>query len=293
MHSLLLSSVLAASAAVAACYTGASVAPDNANGNGSGSGNGTATDTTSPVVGDLPCDVAAIVASDCATCHGATPSGGAPNRLVTHDDFAAPSKADPSQTEGQVSVARMKDASRPMPPSGPLAAGDIMTFENWVNAGMPKGTCAAGSSGSGGSSGANTAAVCTSGQTWAGREGRGMDPGQACIACHSRDPGAPVFTIAGTVYATAHEPDMCLGGTGSAAGASVVVTDANGASYTIAVGASGNFSLSTSIPLPYKAKVLGAGGGVRTMAAAQTNGDCNVCHTENGASGAPGRVFAP
>jgi hypothetical protein len=29
------------------------------------------------------------------------------------------------------------------------------------------------------------------------------------------------------------------------------------------------------------------------MAAAQTVGDCNSCHTENGAQGAPGRIYLP
>jgi hypothetical protein len=277
MRSLVISLV---SAAVAACYTGADVAPDVPSG-----ADGTSVDDTTPIVGDLPCDVATIIADNCATCHGQPLSGGAPNRLLTHDDFAAPSKSDPAKTEAQLALERMKDAAKPMPPSGALPAAAIATIEAWVSGGLAKGTCAAGT--------ANSAAVCTSGQTWRGEEGRGMNPGEACIACHSRSREGPRFTIAGTVYATAHEPDMCLGGTGAAQGASIVVTDANGVAHTLRAGSSGNFSYSSSIAMPYKAKVVGANGKERAMAAAQTNGDCNSCHTQRGANGAPGRIFAP
>jgi hypothetical protein len=31
----------------------------------------------------------------------------------------------------------------------------------------------------------------------------------------------------------------------------------------------------------------------RDMAAAQTSGDCNRCHTQNGAMSAPGRIVLP
>ncbi len=283
MRSLLFSSVLVASAAAAACYTGADIAPDVPNDTSSN------VNDTTPVVGDLPCDVAAILAASCATCHGQPLSGGAPNRLLTHDDFAAMSKSDPTKTEGQLAVERMKDASRPMPPSGPLAAAQVSVIEAWVTGGLAKGTCSAQSAASG-------PAVCTSGQTWRGEEGRGMNPGEACISCHSSrrgDEGGPLFTIAGTVYATAHEPNMCIGGTGAAAGATVVVTDANGTNYRLPVGSSGNFTYQGTIATPYKAKVVGANGSVRAMSASQTNGDCNTCHTQNGANGAPGRIFAP
>jgi hypothetical protein len=34
-------------------------------------------------------------------------------------------------------------------------------------------------------------------------------------------------------------------------------------------------------------------GKTRAMVAPQTNGDCNSCHTENGANKAPGRVLLP
>jgi hypothetical protein len=43
---------------------------------------------------------------------------------------------------------------------------------------------------------------------------------------------------------------------------------------------------------PYKAKVTYMGR-ERAMVAAQTSGDCNSCHTQNGANSAPGRILLP
>ena len=43
---------------------------------------------------------------------------------------------------------------------------------------------------------------------------------------------------------------------------------------------------------PYTAKVL-FGGRVREMIERQTDGDCNGCHTEDGAKDAPGRIVLP
>ena len=43
---------------------------------------------------------------------------------------------------------------------------------------------------------------------------------------------------------------------------------------------------------PFKAKVTYMGR-ERAMAATQTSGDCNACHTQNGANSAPGRILLP
>ena len=68
----------------------------------------------------------------------------------------------------------------------------------------------------------DTATICTSDEYWVDEyededddeleiEGdERMRPGHACIACHQANDG-PDFAIAGTVYATAHEPDNCNG----------------------------------------------------------------------------------
>ncbi len=138
-----------------------------------------------------------------------------------------------------------------------------------------------------------TNVTCTSNVHWTGgNDGSSkMTPGSPCVSCHAASGGeAPLFVLAGTVYPTAHEPNDCNG----TATATVVVVDSNGTQFSFATNATGNFySSSSSAPVPpYTAKVV-ANGNERAMVTAQTSGDCNSCHTEMGANGAPGRVMAP
>jgi hypothetical protein len=129
----------------------------------------------------------------------------------------------------------------------------------------------------------NTPVVCTSGKTWTSGTGDTMRPGDTCFSCHS-------FSIAGTVYPTAHEPLYCDGSNDPSA--SVVITDANGKVNTLPLSSAGNFYSNSSIATPFTAKVV-YNGLVRAMASAQTSGNCNSCHTEQGANGAPGRIMLP
>jgi hypothetical protein len=117
-----------------------------------------------------------------------------------------------------------------------------------------------------------------------------MNPGRACIACHSTMNG-PDLTIAGTVYPTAHEPDLCYGADGSD-GVRVVITGADGQTTTLTPVPSGNFHLDTGVMMPFTAKVTYKGR-ERAMAAVQTSGDCSSCHTQTGTNGAPGRITLP
>jgi hypothetical protein len=135
----------------------------------------------------------------------------------------------------------------------------------------------------------SAAPVCTSGTQWtAGNDGSSrMNPGQACISCHSSGEG-PRFAVAGTVYPTGHEPDLCNG----TSAAQVIITDANGTTLTLTPNSAGNFSSSAALALPYHAEVV-ANGKTRAMSATQSSGDCNGCHTQNGANGAPGRITLP
>lgn len=139
-----------------------------------------------------------------------------------------------------------------------------------------------------------TSAQCTSGQTWT-RGDRGswsMHPGRACITCHegSGEREAPSFVVAGTVFPTEHEPDDCNGQPTS--DLRVVITDATGNEHTLTPTSVGNFGTTDVIPTPFTAKVV-SGGKERAMSTPQTNGDCNSCHTQDGANGAPGRITAP
>ena len=249
-------------------------------GSGGGGSGGTRIDT------GLPCDVNAILVANCQSCHGELPAAGAPMSLVTYADLTAPAKTDPSQSVGAMCVTRVQSTTAPMPPAPApsLSAADLATFQGWVAAGMPMGSCSSGPDP------LAAAPQCTSNQTWnGGDEGSSrMNPGEACISCHSQSREGPRFAIAGTVYPTGHEPDRCYG----TSQAQIVITDAAGRTLTLTPNSAGNFSSNATLTLPYNAKVV-ANGSERAMAAAQSSGDCNSCHTQSGANGAPGRITVP
>jgi hypothetical protein len=146
--------------------------------------------------------------------------------------------------------------------------------------------------------------VCESGVTLpvtgapdASMDGDGsMDPGTACLACHATGPG-PRFALGGTVFATGHVPDLCqpTNAQSNALGtAEVIITDATGATHGLLLDGTGNFHFEEgqTLPFPYQAKVTYMGK-ERAMLSAQSNGDCNACHTDAGASNAPGRIALP
>lgn len=230
---------------------------------------------------DLPCDVQSVLESNCTSCHGDPPSSAAPMSLVTYADLTAPSQLGGSIA--QRAYLRMTATTSPMPPGvpGQVSAADVATYKAWLDAGTPPGSCTPDPLGA--------APVCTSGVFYQGDEGPRMRPGDACIQCHSQSREGPRFTIAGTLYPTGHEPADCEGTAGPA---QIVITDAHGAVLTLMPNSVGNFSSNATVAFPIHAKVV-AGGTERAMVGAQTSGDCNVCHTPNGASMAPGRITMP
>lgn len=143
--------------------------------------------------------------------------------------------------------------------------------------------------GSSGTTATVATTVCASGKKWTGGDTESplMNPGQACITCHTTQREGPSFAVAGTVYADASQADDCLG---TATGMSIELTDATGKVTTLTPNSSGNFYLeSRTFQTPYTAKLISSGG-TRAMAAKQTVGDCNSCHTATGLNGAPGRI---
>lgn len=275
-------------ATLAACYSSADVTDGFTGGAGAGGGGGSAGGGGGTVGDGLPCDVAAVLSSKCASCHA---TGVAVN-MATYADLTGPAPSDPTQTLAAVAIARMRSKASPMPPAGstPATAADIAAFETWVAAGLPTGSC--GNDGGAGGNPYDTPTQCTSGTQWNGRStGSTMAPGQACIDCHSGGEG-PLYTIAGTVYPTAHEPDGCNGLPPNLGQAKVVVTDANGAQTALTVNTVGNFASRTNFAKPYHVKVT-LGGNERAMSAAPSSGDCNTCHTEQGDQNAPGRIMIP
>jgi mono/diheme cytochrome c family protein len=235
----------------------------------------------------LPCDVADVVTTSCASCHGEKPRGGAKTSLVTREGFLAPSEKDPAKTVGALAVERMKDTVKPMPEDGLLVADKVAIVEKWVTAGMPMGECGA----------VNAPADpfwdvvvdCSSGTRYTRGEGVTMEPGKACNECHSRK-GERTYALAGTVYPTGHESDLCNGVNGTA---SIVATDLTGKVLaTVPVNKAGNFASQIRITGPYKVKVV-QNGKERAMKASPSSGDCNSCHTQDGLEGAPGRIALP
>jgi len=247
---------------------------------------------SSTTTSDLPCDVATVLAS-CTSCHSDPPTTGTPMPLLTYADLAAASTFDSSITNAQRALARMQDATNPMPPkpTDPASADDIAKLDAWIKAGMPKGNCEKVDAGP---NPYDTPTTCTSGRTWAfGDRGSAlMHPGVACIDCHKRERG-PLLTLAGTVYPSAHEPDDCNSILSSRA--VVSVTDSKGKVYNLTVNSAGNFyyvdGTGTFAP-PYTVRVKYEGR-ERAMVTPQSDGDCNSCHTEKGAPSAPGRVMLP
>ena len=158
------------------------------------------------------------------------------------------------------------------------------------------GIVAAPDEGAGSSTGV---AVCSSGAYWkdADKGSEFMHPGGKCNTCHDKNPMAPNFTVTGTVYPTSHEPDECNGivnisdiGTSDV---TVVITDKSGRSLApLQVNSVGNFKFEAEVIKPFLAKVV-ANGKENKMMGTINSGDCNFCHTQMGAEGAPGRITIP
>lgn len=277
-------------------YTSATVPTANTTTSSSGgSGGGGA-------VGDgLPCDIAAILVN-CVACHSNPPVANAPSSLQSYADLTASSISDPSKTEAQMALARMQDAAKPMPPAPAtlVPAADIATFQAWVTAGTPQGSCGGGADA--GVNHLNDPPTCTSGTYWDQQSANSyMAPGDACIACHSQGEG-PSYSVAGTVYATGHEKQYCnaqaLPNDPPITTAIVEITGADMTVIALTVDSVGNFYRRTSktpaLVKPYTVKVT-YNGKERVMVTPQNDGDCNKCHTQNGAGNpkAPGRVTLP
>ena len=253
---------------------------DDGSGDGVGSGTGGAT------ASGLPCDVAQVLVA-CSGCHaGDRPSGGV--RTVSRADLLAPSPDHPAQSVAERCVERMRSTTDPMPPSGALSDTAIQTVEGWVQAGMPEGSCD-------GAGGGAIELTCTSNQHWVlgNEESPDMNPGQACISCHASglEEEGPLFAFGGTVFPGLHDEDDCYGST--PAGSTVVVTDAVGRVFEVPVRPLGNFyQEATTISFPIRAEVR-RGDQVLAMKDPVGTGDCNTCHSAEGAEGAPGRILVP
>ncbi|MBP9112553.1 MAG: hypothetical protein KBF88_07065 [Polyangiaceae bacterium] len=247
-----------------------------------------------PSNSDMPCEVSSFLNSYCSKCHGSALRSGAPMPLTMRADLLKASSL-AGRSNAVLSLERVEAGT--MPPSGSKPSGDeIAAFKRWVVAGAPEGSCNAPAAPQvdAGPDEFAAAPQCTSNVTWTrgNRKSPEMNPGKACKNCHdsATDDDPPNLTFGGTVYPTAHEPDLCLGvGPGAI---TVEVTDANNKVASVRTNASGNFLYEGSLSPPFRVRLIGPKG-ERRMAKEAPHGDCNLCHTQTGANGAPGRILAP
>lgn len=136
---------------VAACGDGSSTSTGTGGGTGgNGSGGNGSGGTASQ--GGLPCNVAEILANNCAKCHSSPPVFGAPMPLSTHADLMAPAKSDPASKVVELIGKRIHDAVSPMPPppNAELSAADQKVLDDWIAQGAPASSENCGGTGTGG-----------------------------------------------------------------------------------------------------------------------------------------------
>lgn len=115
-----------------------------------------------------------------------------------------------------------------------------------------------------------------------------MLPGQPCVQCHEMARGgARIITVGGTVFGDVHQLDDCKG----VEGVEVVVTDSLGVTRRLATNVSGNFFTRSTLVAPFTVYVTD-GTYERHMEGPAEHGDCNLCHSAEGAELAPGRIVA-
>jgi hypothetical protein len=103
--------------------------------------------------------------------------------------------------------------------------------------------------------------------------------GANCQTCHNGNGAAPLWTVAGTIYRD-------LQGTAPVAGATIIVTDANGAELRLISASNGNFYTGAAVAFPVTV-VASRCPDTQPMLAAQQVGSCNGCH------GAGSRIHLP
>lgn len=277
---------------------GGATAGGSAGGGAAGTGGGAAASFDGGLAG-LPCDIADLMRTRCVSCHSSPPTAGATMPLTSYAELTAPSPL--GGTYAMRSLTRMRDPIASMPPAG-LPVAELATYEAWINAGAPMGSC-----GTVAGDGGVVTLTCQSNRSWTNRyQGSGdMNPGMACRACHAgenfkgqnpqgRSELQRVYFFSGTVFPGLNEKDGCLDQT--PAGVTIEILDGTGAvklTMTPRTGSGNFYNATVRTPpnwLPYTARVKRNGVVVSTMRTPQMSGDCNLCHTERGDLGAPGRI---
>jgi hypothetical protein len=96
----------------------------------------------------IPCNVQNAVQPTCGNCHGASPIGGAPMKLVTHEDWTNPAYVVKTTKESlgmmvkmhELALTRLNSTSAPMPPGMAIKPEQKATIDAWLKAGAVAGT---------------------------------------------------------------------------------------------------------------------------------------------------------
>ncbi len=171
-----------------------SCAPGASTNGASGGDAGAGASASDAGTGSLPCDIDAVLATNCRSCHGSPPLFGAPMPLVTLADLHAPTPSNASVPVYTTVGTRTHDDAKPMPPApnARLGAADQATLDAWIASGAPAGNGAACTGGSSTTSGGEDASAS------------GSDDGAAPTDCVFDTHIAPTtaFTMTGNeIYA--------------------------------------------------------------------------------------------
>jgi hypothetical protein len=248
--------------------------------------------SSGPAASGVPCDLATYFAAACTSCHGNPPLPSALAGLVTYDDMMKTSVEDPTKNEAQLSLVRMKDAARPMPPGALPPAADVALLEQWINAGYPRGSCGTGAGPDGGGPPPpppppppSVFDGAPAYQLHAG--GRAHNAGRDCMQCHQGSDGeAPIFSFGGTLYDPSGAP---------VSGAEVRLVDASGKATSVYTATNGTFYAGgRGFAGPARVGVRNANQALDmfTPLQATNGGACSSCHC-TGASCSVAPVHLP
>ena len=159
------------------------------------------------------------------------------------------------------------------PPGAPGPDAPASAIDGPSSPGTPDGPAA-----SGGPDAAPATSMCRNAVQTADSGHHNAGANCNVTGCHGGGGGGPVWTVAGTLYAST------AGGT-AVKGATITVVDANGATHDLVTAQNGNFYTGEAIPLP--ATVFASScPSIANMVSTVSLGSCNSCHVGGSATGA-------
>jgi hypothetical protein len=195
----------------------------------------------------------------------------------------ATAKEDATKNEAQLSLVRMKDTARPMPPGALPSAAEVAVLENWINAGYPMGSCGSVDGGDGGNGPpiGPPPSVFGGAPPFSPHTGPNThNAGQDCMSCHTGKGDANRFSFGGTVYDGNGQPVV---------GAEVRLVDAMGRATSVYTGPKGTFYSGSAFTAPAHVGVRNAAASKDMFTAldATNGGACSSCHCTGASCSVP------